>query len=127
MAIKIIQYRKNFQCHPQRGYMGMVVSKLSPEEIIRYSRHLSLPEVGVEGQKKIKGEVGSSTMPHKINPIQFENAEGNLGISNALFNHLATKLPVSRMQRDLSGSTVIRNQGTPRNSQYFLAFIVFHN
>ena len=66
---------------------------------------------GVLIQKKIKGEVGSSAMPHKINPIQFENAEGNLGISNALLNHLATKLPVSRMQRDLSDSTVLRNQG----------------
>ncbi len=66
---------------------------------------------GILIQKKIKGEVGSSTMPHKINPIQFENAEGNLGISTALLNHLANKLPISRMQRDLSGSTVIRNQG----------------
>ena len=66
---------------------------------------------GILIQKKIKGEVGSSAMPHKINPIQFENAEGNLGISNALLNHLATKLPVSRMQRDLSDSTVLRNQG----------------
>ena len=66
---------------------------------------------GILIQKKIKGEIGSSAMPHKINPIQFENAEGNLGISNALLNHLATKLPVSRMQRDLSDSTVLRNQG----------------
>ena len=66
---------------------------------------------GILIQKKIKGEVGSSAMPHKINPIQFENAEGNLGISNALLNHLATKLPISRMQRDLSDSTVLRNQG----------------
>jgi len=67
---------------------------------------------GVLGQKKVKGEVGSSTMPHKINPINFENAEGNLGISSALLNHLALKLPVSRLQRDLSDSTVLRNQGT---------------
>ncbi len=66
---------------------------------------------GILEQKKIKSEIGSSTMPHKINPIQFENAEGNLGVSSALLNHLATKLPVSRMQRDLSDSTVIRNQG----------------
>ena len=66
---------------------------------------------GILEQKKVKGEVGSSAMPHKINPIQFENAEGNMGISNALLNHLATKLPVSRMQRDLSDSTVLRNQG----------------
>jgi adenylosuccinate lyase len=63
------------------------------------------------GQKKIPGETGSSTMPHKINPIYFENAEGNCGLANALLNHLASKLTVSRMQRDLSGSTVIRNQG----------------
>ena len=66
---------------------------------------------GILEQKKVKGEVGSSAMPHKINPIQFENAEGNMGISNALLNHLATKLPVSRMQRDLTDSTVLRNQG----------------
>ena len=66
---------------------------------------------GILNQKQIVGEVGSSTMPHKINPIQFENAEGNIGIANSLLNHLAQKLPVSRMQRDLSDSTVLRNQG----------------
>ncbi|MEK7615807.1 MAG: adenylosuccinate lyase [Patescibacteria group bacterium] len=63
-------------------------------------------------QKAIKGEVGSSTMPHKINPIRFENSEGNLGIANALFQHFALKLPVSRLQRDLSDSTVERTIGT---------------
>jgi adenylosuccinate lyase len=61
--------------------------------------------------KTIKGEVGSSTMPHKINPIDFENSEGNLGIANAILEHLAGKLPVSRLQRDLTDSTVLRNQG----------------
>jgi len=66
---------------------------------------------GILGQKKIAGEIGSSTMPHKINPIQFENAEGNLGLSSALLNHLAQKLPISRMQRDLTDSTTLRNQG----------------
>ena len=66
---------------------------------------------GILGQKKIAGEVGSSTMPHKINPIQFENAEGNLGLSSSLLNHLAQKLPISRMQRDLTDSTTLRNQG----------------
>jgi adenylosuccinate lyase len=60
-----------------------------------------------------KGEIGSSAMPHKVNPIDFENAEGNLGMANALFSHLATKLPVSRLQRDLSDSTVLRNLGVP--------------
>ncbi|UTP72444.1 adenylosuccinate lyase [Alteromonas sp. LMIT006] len=62
-------------------------------------------------QKTIAGEIGSSTMPHKVNPIDFENSEGNLGIANALFAHLATKLPVSRWQRDLTDSTVLRNLG----------------
>jgi adenylosuccinate lyase len=62
-------------------------------------------------QKTIAGEIGSSTMPHKINPIDFENSEGNLGIANALFTHLAQKLPISRWQRDLTDSTVLRNLG----------------
>jgi adenylosuccinate lyase len=64
-------------------------------------------------QKTIKGEVGSSVMPHKVNPIDFENAEGNLGLANSLFEHLASKLPVSRLQRDLTDSTVLRNIGLP--------------
>ena len=63
------------------------------------------------GQKTIKGEVGSSTMPHKVNPIDFENSEGNLGLANAIFNHLSSKLPISRLQRDLTDSTVLRNMG----------------
>ncbi len=62
-------------------------------------------------QKTVKGEVGSSTMPHKVNPIDFENSEGNLGLANALFSHLAEKLPISRWQRDLTDSTVLRNMG----------------
>ena len=73
---------------------------------------------GIIGQKKVVGEVGSSTMPHKINPIQFENAEGNLGISNSLLNHLAVKLPISRMQRDLTDSTTLRNQGVALGHSY---------
>lgn len=73
---------------------------------------------GIIGQKKVVGEVGSSTMPHKINPIQFENAEGNFGIANSLLNHLATKLPISRMQRDLTDSTTLRNQGVALGHSY---------
>ena len=73
---------------------------------------------GIIGQKKVIGEVGSSTMPHKINPIQFENAEGNLGIANSLLNHLAVKLPISRMQRDLTDSTTLRNQGVALGHSY---------
>jgi adenylosuccinate lyase len=64
-------------------------------------------------QQAVKGEVGSSAMPHKVNPIDFENAEGNLGIANALLGHLADKLPISRLQRDLTDSTVLRNVGVP--------------
>ncbi len=64
-------------------------------------------------QKIVKGEIGSSAMPHKVNPIDFENAEGNLGIANSLFRHFSGKLPVSRLQRDLSDSTVLRNTGVP--------------
>ncbi len=67
--------------------------------------------VGYFKQKTVAGEIGSSTMPHKVNPIDFENAEGNLGIANALFNHLSMKLPISRWQRDLTDSTVLRNLG----------------
>jgi len=64
-------------------------------------------------QKINKGEIGSSAMPHKVNPIDFENSEGNLGIANALFEHLSAKLPISRLQRDLTDSTVLRNMGVP--------------
>jgi adenylosuccinate lyase len=64
-------------------------------------------------QKIRKGEIGSSAMPHKVNPIDFENCEGNLGFANAIFGHLSEKLPVSRLQRDLTDSTVLRNIGVP--------------
>ncbi len=67
--------------------------------------------LGIFRQKTIEGEVGSSTMPHKVNPIDFENAEGNFGVANALLGHLGAKLPISRFQRDLSDSTVLRNVG----------------
>jgi len=68
--------------------------------------------IGYFSQKTVAGEIGSSTMPHKVNPIDFENAEGNLGVANALLTHLAEKLPVSRWQRDLTDSTVLRTIGT---------------
>ncbi len=67
--------------------------------------------MGFYKQKTIAGEIGSSTMPHKVNPIDFENSEGNLGLANAVFQHLSTKLPISRWQRDLTDSTVLRNMG----------------
>ncbi|MEK7583286.1 MAG: adenylosuccinate lyase [Patescibacteria group bacterium] len=74
-------------------------------------------------QKAIAGEVGSSTMPHKINPIQFENSEGNLGLANALLNHFSQKLPISRLQRDLSDSTVLRSIG----SAFAYSMIAYHS
>ena len=64
-------------------------------------------------QKIKKGEIGSSAMPHKVNPIDYENAEGNLGIANAIYEYLSAKLPISRLQRDLTDSTVLRNVGVP--------------
>lgn len=80
--------------------------------LIDFDRDIwSYISMGYFKQRTIKGEVGSSTMPHKVNPIDFENSEGNLGLANAIFNHLAAKLPVSRLQRDLTDSTVLRNLG----------------
>jgi len=80
--------------------------------LIDFSRDVwSYISIGYFKQKTVAGEIGSSTMPHKVNPIDFENAEGNFGIANALFDHLAGKLPISRWQRDLTDSTVLRNLG----------------
>ena len=80
--------------------------------LIDFSRDIwGYISVGYFRQKTVEGEVGSSTMPHKVNPIDFENAEGNLGIANAIMQHLAEKLPISRWQRDLTDSTVLRNLG----------------
>jgi adenylosuccinate lyase len=81
--------------------------------LIDFSRDIwSYISIGYFKQRTIAGEVGSSTMPHKVNPIDFENAEGNLGIANAILSHLGQKLPISRWQRDLTDSTVLRNLGT---------------
>ncbi len=81
--------------------------------LLDFSRDIwSYIAIGYFTQHTVDGEVGSSTMPHKVNPIDFENAEGNLGIANAIFTHLAQKLPISRWQRDLTDSTVLRNLGT---------------
>jgi len=80
--------------------------------LIDFSRDLwGYISLGYLQQKPVAGEIGSSTMPHKVNPIDFENAEGNLGLANAVFSHLSRKLPISRWQRDLTDSTVLRNLG----------------
>lgn len=82
--------------------------------LIDFSRDVwQYVSMGYFKQKIKAGEIGSSAMPHKVNPIDFENAEGNLGIANALFEHLSAKLPISRLQRDLTDSTVLRNVGVP--------------
>ncbi|GAB5523221.1 MAG: adenylosuccinate lyase [Roseivirga sp.] len=82
--------------------------------LIDFSRDIwQYVSMGYFKQKIKAGEIGSSAMPHKVNPIDFENAEGNLGIANALFEHLSAKLPISRLQRDLTDSTVLRNIGVP--------------
>jgi len=82
--------------------------------LIDYSRDVwQYVSMGYFKQKIKAGEIGSSAMPHKVNPIDFENAEGNLGLANALFEHLSAKLPISRLQRDLTDSTVLRNIGVP--------------
>jgi adenylosuccinate lyase len=81
--------------------------------LLDFSRDMwSYISMGYFRQRLIAGEVGSSTMPHKVNPIDFENAEGNLGLANALLGYFADKLPISRLQRDLTDSTVLRNIGT---------------
>ncbi len=80
--------------------------------LIDFARDIwSYISLGYFKQRVVAGEVGSSTMPHKVNPIDFENAEGNLGLANAILSHLAEKLPISRLQRDLTDSTVLRNMG----------------
>ena len=81
--------------------------------LIDFNRDIwSYISIGYFKQRAVAGETGSSTMPHKVNPIDFENSEGNLGLANAVLHHLAEKLPISRWQRDLSDSTVLRNLGT---------------
>ena len=95
-------------------YMGELFDALARSNtiLIDFSRDIwGYISLGYFKQKTIAGEVGSSTMPHKVNPIDFENAEGNMGIASAIFGHLSTKLPISRWQRDLTDSTVLRNMG----------------
>ena len=99
---------EGYQCV---GHINSIMKDLCADMWLYISR-------GILGQKKVAGEVGSSTMPHKINPIQFENAEGNFGISNALLEHLSKKLSISRMQRDLTDSTTLRNQGVALGHSY---------
>ncbi|MBF0217969.1 MAG: adenylosuccinate lyase [Gammaproteobacteria bacterium] len=104
-------YTTQIEPHDYIAELFAVVSRFNTI-LIDFSRDIwAYISLGYFKQKTIKGEVGSSTMPHKVNPIDFENAEGNLGLANALFDHLSNKLPISRWQRDLTDSTVLRNLG----------------
>jgi len=104
-------YTTQIEPHDYIAEMFDTVSRFNTI-LIDFNRDVwSYISVGYFKQRTIAGEVGSSTMPHKVNPIDFENSEGNLGIANAIFGHLATKLPISRWQRDLTDSTVLRNLG----------------
>ncbi|WP_041350485.1 adenylosuccinate lyase [Nitrosococcus watsonii] len=105
------QYTTQIEPHDYMAELFQAMVRLN-SVLLDFCRDIwSYIALGYFKQKAVEGEVGSSTMPHKVNPIDFENAEGNLGIANALFEHLAGKLPISRWQRDLSDSTALRNLG----------------
>ena len=111
--LKLTQNPLTIQIEPH-DYMAEIFDAMSRWNtiLIDLDRDIwSYISMGYFGQKTVKGEVGSSTMPHKVNPIDFENSEGNLGLANAIFSHLSAKLPISRLQRDLTDSTVLRNMG----------------
>lgn len=104
-------YTTQIEPHDAVAQLSLALS-LTNTILIDFSRDMwGYISLGYFKQRNVKGEIGSSTMPHKINPIDFENAEGNLGLANALYGHFAAKLPISRFQRDLSDSTVLRNIG----------------
>lgn len=105
-------YTTQIEPHDYMAELFQTISRFNTI-LIDFDRDIwSYISIGYFKQRKIEGETGSSTMPHKVNPIDFENSEGNLGIANAIFGHLSEKLPISRWQRDLTDSTVLRNMGT---------------
>ena len=111
LGLEVNPYTTQIEPHDYMAEQFDALSRFNTV-LIDFSRDLwGYISLGYFKQKTVAGEVGSSTMPHKVNPIDFENAEGNLGIANALFSHFGAKLPISRWQRDLSDSTVLRNIG----------------
>ncbi len=106
------QYTTQIEPHDYMAEMFAIVARAQTIQIDLARDIWGYISLGYFSQKLVSGEIGSSTMPHKVNPIDFENAEGNLGVSNALLAHLAAKLPISRWQRDLTDSTVLRTLGT---------------
>ena len=113
LGIEWNPYTTQIEPHDYLAEYFDAIARLN-QVLVDFSRDIwSYISLGYFKQRVIEGEVGSSTMPHKVNPIDFENAEGNFGLANALLNHLSQKLPVSRWQRDLTDSTVLRNMGVP--------------
>ncbi len=111
LGIEWNPYTTQIEPHDYLAEYFDAISRLN-QILVDFSRDIwSYISLGYFKQRMVEGEVGSSTMPHKVNPIDFENAEGNFGLANALLNHLSQKLPVSRWQRDLTDSTVLRNMG----------------
>lgn len=111
LGLKWNQYTTQIEPHDYMAELFQAMIRFN-SVLLDFCRDIwSYISIGYFKQKTVKGEIGSSTMPHKVNPIDFENAEGNLGIANAMFDHLALKLPISRWQRDLTDSTVLRNLG----------------
>lgn len=111
LSLTFNPYTTQIEPHDYMAELFNIISRINTI-LIDFSRDIwGYVSLGYFKQKLKEGEVGSSTMPHKVNPIDFENAEGNLGIANAVLNHLSNKLPISRWQRDLTDSTVLRNMG----------------
>ena len=111
LGIEWNPYTTQIEPHDAVAQLSLALS-LTNTILLDFSRDMwAYISLGYFKQRNVKSEIGSSTMPHKINPIDFENAEGNLGLANAMFTHFAQKLPISRYQRDLSDSTVLRNLG----------------
>jgi len=111
LGLEFVDYSTQIECHDYMAEIFDAVKRINTI-LINFDRDIwTYISLGYFKQKVKEGEVGSSTMPHKVNPIDFENSEGNLGIANAMLEHFSAKLPISRMQRDLTDSTVLRNIG----------------
>jgi len=123
LGLSFNPYTTQIEPHDGLAEVSQIMVRIN-NILLDYTKDIwSYISLGYFKQKTIANEVGSSTMPHKVNPIDFENAEGNLGLSNALFDHFANKLTQSRMQRDLSDSTVLRNLGVA----FSYCLIAFHS
>jgi len=111
LGLEFVDYSTQIECHDYMAEIFDAVKRINTI-LIDFDRDIwTYISLGYFKQKVKEGEVGSSTMPHKVNPIDFENSEGNLGMANAMLEHFSAKLPISRMQRDLTDSTVLRNVG----------------